>query len=208
MILHTVPKLFQMLYPERIWKKSGDNSAIYLTFDDGPVPGVTDYVLQELAKRGQKATFFVVGDNVQKNPSLAQEIINTGHKIGNHTFNHLNGWKTETSKYIDNIERCHKSLQDVLGIKTKLFRPPYGLIKSSQAVEVSKFYKIVMWTMLSGDYDPSLTSELVLQKSIQHSKEGCVAVFHDQLKTKEVLPKILPRYLDYIQEMGWKTDVL
>lgn len=208
MILHTVPKLFQILYPKRVWKKSEPENTIFLTFDDGPVPGVTDFVLEELAKRNQKATFFVVGDNVRKNPSLAQEIVSSGHKLGNHTYNHLNGWKTEKSIYLDNIDLCDKTLQDVLGVKTKLFRPPNGLIKSSQAVEVSKFHEIVMWTMLSGDYDQSLKSELVLRKSIQHTTEGCIAVFHDQVKTKELLPKILPQYLDYIQEMGWTTDVL
>jgi peptidoglycan/xylan/chitin deacetylase (PgdA/CDA1 family) len=208
MIWHTVPVLIQMLFPDRLWRKSAESNIVYLTFDDGPVQGVTDYVLEELAKRSQKATFFVVGDHVLKNPTLAQEIVNSGHKIGNHTFNHLNGWKTEKSVYLDNIELCDRVLSDVLGIKTKLFRPPYGMIKPSQAVEVSKFHQIVMWDMLSGDYDQSLKPELVLRKSIQNTKAGSIAVFHDQLKTKEILPTILPQYLDFIQESGWKTDVL
>lgn len=183
-------------------------NTVYLTFDDGPVPGVTDYVLGELAKRNQKATFFVVGDNVSKNPVLAREITSAGHKIGNHTFNHLNGWKTDKTTYVENVERCDKVLADVLGIKTKLFRPPYGLIKSSQAAEVSRFHQLVMWNMLSGDYDQNLKPEVVLSKSIKHTKAGSIAVFHDQQKTKEILPKILPHYLDFILEMGWKTDVL
>lgn len=208
MVWHTVPLLFQRLYPERIWSKKTAENTVFLTFDDGPVPGVTDYVLQELAKRNQKATFFVVGDNVRRNPTLAQEVVSSGHKLGNHTFNHLNGWKTEKLIYLDNVELCDRTLEDVLGIKTKLFRPPYGLIKSSQAVEVSKFHQIVMWTMLSGDYDQSLKSKVVLRKSVQHTKAGSITVFHDQLKTKELLPKILPQYLDHIQEMGWQTDVL
>lgn len=208
MILHTVPVLFQWLFQTRLWKKNAGEDTLYLTFDDGPVPGVTDYVLQELAKRNQKATFFVVGDNVRKYPILAQEVISEGHKIGNHTFNHFNGWKTENSAYLNNIELCDRVLWDVLGIKTELFRPPYGLIKSSQAVEVSKFRTIVMWSMLSGDYDQSLKSEVVLRKAIRYTKAGSIAVFHDQLKTTKVLPKILPPYLDYIQEKGWKTDVL
>ena len=194
--------------PERLWSKSAEENIVYLTFDDGPVPGITDYVLEELAKRGQKATFFVVGDNVSKHPTLAREIISGGHKIGNHTFNHMNGWKTQKASYLENVERCDKVLADVLGIKTKLFRPPYGLIKSSQAAEVSRFHQLVMWNMLSGDYDPNLKPEVVLRKSIQHTKAGSIAVFHDQQKTKKILPKILPQYLDFILEMGWKTDVL
>src|SRR5690606_21723994 len=106
MIWHTVPVLVQRLFPLRLWKKSAGENTVYLTFDDGPVPGVTDYVLGELTKRNQKATFFVVGDNVRKYPDLSQEIVNEGHAVGNHTFNHLNGWKTEKSVYLENIERC------------------------------------------------------------------------------------------------------
>ncbi|WP_192346848.1 polysaccharide deacetylase family protein [Algoriphagus sp. Y33] len=208
MILHTVPVLFQWFFPKRLWAKGAGENTVYLTFDDGPVPGVTDYVLGELAKRNQKATFFVVGDNVRKNPELAHEILSEGHKLGNHTFNHLNGWKTENSAYFKNIERCDQALGDLLGLKTKLFRPPYGLIKSSQAVEVSKLHQIVMWSMLSGDYDQSMKPEGILKNAKKYTSDGTIAVFHDQLKTKEVIPKILPPYLDYIQHMGWKTGVL
>lgn len=208
MIWHTVPALVQRFFPKRLWRKNAGDNTVYLTFDDGPVPGVTDYVLQELAKREQRATFFVVGDNVRRNPVLAQEIVSAGHGVGNHTFNHLNGWTTEKSVYLDNIELCDRMLDNMLGIKTKLFRPPYGLIKSSQALEVIKFHEIVMWDVLSGDYDQRLQAEVVLRKSILHTKPGSIAVFHDQLKTKELLPKILPQYLDFIKNMGWKTGVL
>ncbi len=208
MIWHTVPVLIQRLFPERLWRKSSEENTVYLTFDDGPVAGVTEYVLQELAKRDQIATFFVVGDNVRRNPKLAQEMVSAGHGIGNHTFNHLNGWKTEKSVYLENVDLCDRVLGDVLGIKTKLFRPPYGLFKPSQAAEISKYHQIVMWDMLSGDYDQNLKPEVVLSKSIHCTKAGTIAVFHDQLKTKELLPKILPQYLDFIVEMGWKTAVL
>lgn len=208
MFLHTVPSLVQRFYPERIWMKSPADNKVYLTFDDGPVAGVTEYVLNELSKRNQKATFFVVGDNVRKSPELAKELISAGNKIGNHTFNHLNGWKTEHSTYLENIELCDDVLRDVLGIKTKLFRPPYGLIKRNQAIEVSRFHEIVMWSVLTGDYDQRLNAEVVLNKSIQHTKAGSVVLFHDQLKTKAVLPKVLPPYLDYIKESGWETGLL
>ncbi|WP_306422270.1 polysaccharide deacetylase family protein [Algoriphagus sp. AGSA1] len=196
------------MYPARIWAKEDSGDVVYLTFDDGPVPGVTDYVLEELAKRDQKATFFVVGDNVRKNPSLAREILDQGHKLGNHTFNHLNGWKTEQGKYLENIARCDRIIEDLLGIRTQLFRPPYGMMRSAQAAEVLSSQQIVMWSMLSGDYDQNLKPELVVKKSIQHTRIGCIAVFHDQQKTKNVLPKVLPRYLDYIREKKWKTGLL
>ncbi|WP_339874344.1 polysaccharide deacetylase family protein [uncultured Algoriphagus sp.] len=208
MVWHTVPALVQQLFPTRLWRKDSEENTVYLTFDDGPVPGVTEYVLEQLGKRRQKATFFVVGDNVRKNPILAKEIISQNHKIGNHTFNHLNGWKTKKHLYLDNIELCDKILEDQLGVKTKLFRPPYGMINQSQALEVSKFHQIVMWDMLSGDYDQRLKSELILKKSIKHTRPGSIVVFHDQLKTKEVLKKILPQYLDFILENGWKTGLL
>ncbi len=208
MVWHAVPSLIQHLYPARVWSKEDSGNMVYLTFDDGPVPGVTDYVLEELAKRDQKATFFVVGDNVRKNPSLAREILDQGHQIGNHTFHHLNGWKTKRHSYLDNVDLCDRTIEDLLGIKTQLFRPPYGLIRSTQAVEVSRSHQIVMWTMLSGDYDLSLKPELILKNSMRHTREGRIAVFHDQLKTKHVLPKVLPQYLDYIGDMGWKTAVL
>ncbi|MEP0710606.1 polysaccharide deacetylase family protein [Algoriphagus sp.] len=208
MVWHTVPKLVQHLFPRRIWRKDGTGNSIYLTFDDGPVPQITAYVVEELAKRGQKATFFVVGDNIRKNPALAKELVSAGHKIGNHTFNHLNGWKTNQATYLENVTRCDEVLEDVLGIKTNLFRPPYGMLTSSQALEISRSHEVVMWNMLSGDYDQSLKPEVVLKKSIQHTKPSSIAVFHDQAKTVDVLPKVLPQYLDFIQEMGWKTDVL
>lgn len=208
MIWHTVPGIVQRFLPDRLWHKNPKEHCIYLTFDDGPVPGVTDYVLQELARRDQKATFFVVGDNVRKYPTIALELLSEGHGIGNHTFNHLNGWKTDKSVYLENITKCDKVLGDVLGISTKLFRPPYGMITSSQALEVCRTRQLVMWNMLSGDYDQKVSPQYVLKKSIQHTKAGSIVIFHDQIKTKERLPKILPQYLDYIQKMGFKTGIL
>lgn len=206
MVWHTTPKLVHSLFPDRLWGKSSEDT-IYLTFDDGPVPGVTDFVLNELAKRNQKATFFVVGDNVKRHPELAKEVLASGHQLGNHTYNHLNGWKTKKEEYVRNIEKCDKVLVE-LGVEKKLFRPPYGMISSSQAKVVSKNHQIVMWNMLTGDYDKNLDAKKILRSSIRYSIPGSIVVWHDQQKTKDILPQILPHYLDFIQQKGWKTGLL
>ena len=208
MVWHTVPKFVQRLFPERIWEGDPSDGQIYLTFDDGPVPGVTDFVLNELAKRSQKASFFMVGDNVQKYPSLAREVISSGHGIGNHTFNHLNGWKTSDVDYMKNVERCDSVLEDMLNVRSVLFRPPYGLMKRSQAKVLIQSKKVVMWDVLTGDYDRSISASALLKNSIRHTRPGSIVVFHDQQKTREVLPQVLPDFLDFLTERGFKTSLL
>lgn len=208
MVFHTVPKIIQSLYPKRVWSKPAQQNHIYLTFDDGPVPGVTDYVLQELAKRKMKATFFMVGDNVRKYTALAKEVISESHAIANHTFHHLNGWKTNKKLYLQNFKACDQIIQDDLECHTKLFRPPYGLMTSFQAKEILKTHDIIMWSCLSGDYDLSLKPKEILRKSISYSNPGSIVLFHDQQKTSSVLPEILPTYLDEIQAKGWTTATL
>lgn len=207
MVWHTVPKIIQRLFPKRVWEVDKEQNSVFLTFDDGPVPGVTDFVLEELDKRGQKANFFMVGANVQKHAELAKAVITSGHRIGNHTFNHLNGWKSTDADYLKNVEECQVALNEI-GVETKLFRPPYGMMKRSQAKELGKTYKLIMWSMLSGDYNPRLDPDLVLNKSIKFTKPGRIMVFHDQQKTRGLLPKILPTYLDFIEDQGWKTGLL
>lgn len=208
MVWHTVPRPVQLIFPRRMWEGDPSGNQVFLTFDDGPVPGVTDYVLNELAKRGQRATFFMVGDNIQKHPDLAKEVNGAGHSIGNHTFHHQNGWKTPNLEYTENIQAFDKILEKTLGIQTSLFRPPYGLMKSSQAKVILQTKKIVMWNVLSGDYDRSLESSRILQKSIKNTRSGCIILFHDQQKTQEVLPKVLPDYLDFLIEQGFETSLL
>jgi peptidoglycan/xylan/chitin deacetylase (PgdA/CDA1 family) len=187
---------------------SPDKNQIYLTFDDGPVPGISDFVLNELAKRNMKATFFMVGDNVRKHSVLAKEVSDQGHSIANHTFHHLNGWKTSKEKYVNDFKECDRIMEQVLEMNPYLFRPPYGLMTSSQAKEILKTHKVVMWNMLSGDYDLSLNPQEILKKSIEKTSLGSIVLFHDQQKTSSVLPKILPTYLDEIQDKGWKTATL
>jgi len=207
MVWHTVPKVIQHLFPDRLWEDSKEQNSVFLTFDDGPVPGSTDYVLEELDKRGQKASFFMVGENIRKHQYLAKSVIEAGHKVGNHTFNHLNGWKHNTEFYLENVAMCKTELQEI-GVETDLFRPPYGMMKGSQARQLGKNYKLVMWSMLSGDYDLRLTTDLLLLKSKKYTKPGRIVVFHDQQKTRNILPKILPDYLDFIVDQGWETKIV
>ncbi len=210
-----MPKFIQRLYPERIWAFSRKSNAIYLTFDDGPIPEVTPWVLDELKKHHAKATFFCIGENVQKYPEIFQRIISEGHAVGNHTFNHLNGWKTETSEYVENVEKAGRQMtedgcqmignskiknqQSLINNQQSLFRPPYGKITSKQAkILQKKGFKIVMWDVLSYDYDASLSKEECLQNVLKNIKPGSVVVFHDSLKAEKNLRYVLPKVLEKI----------
>lgn len=208
MVWHTVPKAVQLVFPRRIWSGDGSGNQVFLTFDDGPVPGVTDFVLNELAKRDQKATFFMVGDNLQKHRTLGVEVLAAGHGVGNHTNNHLNGWKTADHEYLQNIQGFDQQLETSLGIQTDLFRPPYGRIRRSQANAVLKSKKLVMWNVLSGDFDPRIDPSRILSKSIKNTRPGSIVLFHDQKKTIKTIRKVLPEYLDFLKENGLQTGLL
>ena len=179
--------------------------SLYLTFDDGPVPGITDWVLEELAKRGQVATFFMVGDNVRKHPNLAQEVLARGHQVGNHTDHHLHGWRTSCRDYLQDVRACDDVLLDVLGKRTTLFRPPYGELGPLQAREVAKDKKIVMWSLLTYDFEQSLAPKELLEEIIPKTAPGKILVFHDQQKTKAQLQQVLPTYLDFLVDEGYTT---
>lgn len=203
-----MPAGLALLYPKRIWKGPGLGQKVTLTFDDGPVPGITDWVVEELAKRALTATFFMVGDNVRKHSSLAQEVVAAGHQLGNHTFHHLSGWKASTKTYLEDVAACDSVLEDTLGIQTAFFRPPYGWISPGQAQALSKQKTIAMWSLLSYDFDSSLAAEASLQKCKAQTRPGTILVFHDQEKTKDRLRKILPSYLDFLVGEGFETQVL
>src|SRR5690606_11661502 len=171
-----MPRFIQRLYPERIWAFPHSKDSVYLTFDDGPIPEVTPWVLDELKKHNAKATFFCIGKNVQKHPEIFRRIIAEGHSVGNHTFNHLNGWKTETSEYVENVLTCEETFSYVLNTppfeggrgdvsnSRLLFRPPYGKITSKQAkILQQKGFNIVMWDILSYDYDATVSEKKCLQ---------------------------------------------
>lgn len=208
MSLVQLPASFSLLFPYRLWKGEELGHKVSLTFDDGPVPGVTDWVLEELAKRGLSATFFMVGDNVRKHASLAQEVIAAGHQVGNHTYRHLSGWKTSTNTYLKDVAACDAIMEEILRKKTTLFRPPYGLMNPFQAREVAKNKKIVMWSLLSYDFDLSLAPEQLIQSCTSRTSPGTIIVFHDQEKTKGQLQKILPNYLDFLIGEGFTTQSL
>ncbi len=208
MLIHHVPSFVQGLFPKYVWHKSRQEKAVYLTFDDGPVPGVTDFVLEELAKRQMLATFFMVGDNVVRHPSLAIKVKEQGHQIGNHTHNHLNGNLFPTQEYLDNVEKCQSTINEVLDVRTTLFRAPYGRMKKDQRKSIAQTHRIIMWDVISGDYDIRQRPEQCLAKIKQYTCNGSIILFHDQKKTERIIFSVLPAYLDFIQRQGYHTNLL
>lgn len=193
------PFFLPWLYPGLTWRLSPVEKKLYLTFDDGPVPGPTEFVLDELARVGAKATFFCIGDNVRKHPAVFARILAEGHHVGNHTFNHLSGWKTPKEDYLRNIQACDDVLKP--GV-SNLFRPPYGRITRSQIAALTA-YRIVMWDVLTNDYAQSLAPEDCLRGSVAASRNGSIVVFHDSLKAEKNLRYVLPCYLDHFAAQGF-----
>jgi peptidoglycan/xylan/chitin deacetylase (PgdA/CDA1 family) len=194
------PYLLKRLYPSAIWRKDSTQKKIYLTFDDGPVPAITQWVLNILKQQNIKATFFCVGENVVKHPEVFQQILNEKHSVGNHTYNHLNGWNTHTGEYIQNIEKCAEV------VSSKLFRPPYGRIKKSQISMLKSQYSIIMWDVLSGDYDKTITPEQCLKNSLGTIRNGSIVVFHDSIKAQKNLEYALPRFIEYAKKNGFEFE--
>ncbi len=207
-----MPRFIQRLYPERIWAFSREEKSIYLTFDDGPIPEVTPWVLDELKKYNAKATFFCIGENVQKHPEIFQRILSEGHSVGNHTFNHLNGWKTATSEYIENVDKAEAQMGNNSKFKiqdSRLFRPPYGKITSKQAkILQRKGFKIVMWDIISYDYDANTSPEKCLQNVLKNIKPGSIVVFHDSLKAEKNLRYVLPKVLEVIDKNRLNSRII
>ena len=197
MYLIRTPNFIQNLFPSYIWRMSTDEPVIYLTFDDGPIPEVTPWTLDVLAQFGAKGTFFCVGDNVRKHPEIFARIQREGHSVGNHTYNHLSGWATENVPYFHNVRNCAQL------VNSDLFRPPYGRLKPRQVQFLQRHYRIIMWDVLSGDFDKEISDEQCLQNVIQNARAGSVVVFHDSLKAQRKLQYTLPRVLQYFSERGF-----
>ena len=180
MTFYSAPFWLRLIYPKGlIWRVATDKREVFLTFDDGPVPEITPLVLGILEIYNIKATFFCVGENVQKYPEVFEMSLRQGHAVGNHTFHHVKGWKTDHDSYLSEIEQC-KQL-----VKSKLFRPPHGQINRKIARQIRKDYSIIMWTALTGDYDTNLTGEQCLANATKNTKPGSIIVFHDSLKARE-----------------------
>ncbi|HEY0246130.1 MAG TPA: polysaccharide deacetylase family protein [Mucilaginibacter sp.] len=192
--------MLKRLYPQLTWKSNDHNRCIYLTFDDGPIPIVTPFVLNILQQYNAKATFFCIGDNVHKHPNIFEQVKNAGHAIGNHTYNHLKGWVTKDKTYLDNFLKADELLD------AKLFRPPYGRIKRSQVKllkEAKPGLKFVMWSVLSGDFDLNLEPQRCLDNVISNTVGGDIVLFHDSLKAVKRLEYALPKAMEYWSEQGY-----
>jgi peptidoglycan-N-acetylglucosamine deacetylase len=206
MIPHRTPFFLPWIYPKLTWRIPTEEKELYLTFDDGPVHGPTEFVLETLRQYSAKATFFCIGDNVRKHPGVFKKIVEDGHAIGNHTFNHLNGWKTANTSYFENIKQCDDLFRQN-AVRSKLFRPPYGRITGKQ-IKFLGDYTIVMWDVLSVDYLKSLSAEACLQNTLRATRSGSIIVFHDSYKAEKNMTHALPRFLEHFNDKGFSFKVL
>ncbi|RNC88435.1 MAG: polysaccharide deacetylase family protein [Winogradskyella sp.] len=199
------PGFVKTLFPNFIWNIDTDNSEIYLTFDDGPTPKITRWVLEQLKHYNAKATFFCIGKNIENYPDIFRDILFDGHNVGNHTFNHLKGWKYKTKHYLTDVSQC----QQLMHSSTKLFRPPYGKFKSKQAKKLQQLgYKIIMWDVLSFDWDSNVTQQQCLKNVTSSVKKGSIVVFHDSEKAFGNLKYVLPSVLEYYTNKGFEFKAL
>ena len=185
-----------------VWQVKTEEKKVYLTFDDGPIPGLTDEILDILSEYNAKATFFCVGENVKRYREIYERILAQGHATGNHTHHHLKGWSTNYKEYLDDIREAANY------IGSGLFRPPYGLMSYRQAKALSKDYRVVMWSVLTKDYDPAVSREECLQTAVQGIRPGAIIVFHDNVKAQDKVLYALPRLLEHMEKEGYRSEKL
>jgi len=203
MYLVKTPRVIQKLFPGFHWRiEKPETPVIYFTFDDGPIPQLTPWVIEQLASFDAKGTFFCVGNNARRYPELMAATIAAGHSVGNHTMHHLDGWKSDNVPYFHDVRHC------ALQVKSSLFRPPYGRLKPAQAQFLTRHYDVVMWDVLSGDFDPNLGVEDCYQNVVRNASSGSIVVFHDSLKAEEKLRGVLPRLLRYYADLGYRFEAL
>ncbi|MGL5938161.1 MAG: polysaccharide deacetylase family protein [Phocaeicola sp.] len=197
MFIEQPPLLIRWLYPNALFRMNRNEKSLYLTFDDGPIPVITPWVLDLLDKYEVKATFFVIGDNVRKHPEEFKEIVARGHRVGNHTFNHIRGFKYDGESYLENTEKANKL------IASNLFRPPHGYMSREQYKVLSKKYRIVMWDLVTRDYSNRLNGEEVFNKVKKYVRNGSIITFHDSIKAESNLKYALPRSIEWLKEQGY-----
>ncbi len=202
-------RFIKSIFPNYIWDMPNNENKVYLTFDDGPTPEITEWTLAQLKSYNAKATFFCIGDNVRKFPEIFDKVIQDGHSIGNHTFNHLNGWNSTTKEYISNAKLYETEHYSMNTEHCNLFRPPYGKIKPSQSKILRKQgYKIIMWDIISYDFDATISPEKCLENVLKNVQSGSIIVFHDSKKAFTNLEFTLPRTLQFLKEKGFICDKL
>jgi len=202
MIIERAPKLYRSLYRGSHWRFNIDKKVVYLTFDDGPIPELTPWVLDLLDKYNIKATFFCVGDNVRKHPEIFQMIQERGHKIGNHTFHHIQGLKTDTRSYLKDVQEASQL------IKSTLFRPPYGHMRFPQFMALKKRYKVIMWDVVTRDYSCLMTADEVFEVVKKYTRNGSIIVFHDSLKAGDRMKESLPKSIEWLIEQGYSFQLI
>lgn len=202
MFIEQPQQLIRCLYPSAIWRMDKDKKAVYLTFDDGPIPRVTPWVLDVLDRYGIKATFFMVGDNIRKHPDEFRMVVERGHRIGNHTFNHIRGLSYDINSYLENTDKACRMMMN-----TNLFRPPHGYMSPKQYAELKKRYKIIMWDLVTRDYNRKFTGEQILQKVKKYARNGSIITFHDSLKSEENIRYALPKAIEWLMEQGYEFKV-
>ena len=201
MFIEQPPKLIRWMYPKAIWRMDPNEKAVYLTFDDGPIPQMTPWVLDVLDKYHIKATFFLVGDNVRKHPKEFEMLKARGHRLGNHTFNHIRGFEWLTKNYLANTEKANELIQ------TDLFRPPHGHMRWLQYELLRRKYKIIMWDLVTRDYSKHLNGEQVFEKVKKYVRNGSIITFHDSIKSEKNTKYALPRSIEWLLEQGYEFKV-
>ena len=201
MFIEQPSKWLRWLYPSAIWRMDPTEKAVYLTFDDGPIPESTPWLIETLDRYGVKATFFMVGDNVRKYPELMELIRSHGHRLGNHTFNHIGGITVGSKRYLRNANKADKL------IGSNLFRPPRGWMRNAQYINLRRHYTIIMWDLVTRDYSKRLTAEEVLENVKRYTRNGSIITFHDSLRSIDKLKKILPLCLEWLQKEGYEFKV-
>ena len=201
MIIEQPALWLRWLYPRATWRMDKHEKAVYLTFDDGPIPEATPFILETLAEHGIKATFFMVGDNVRKHPELYEKVVAAGHRIGNHTFNHIGGFRHTITTYKANADKADQLLH------TDLFRPPHGWMRWDQYIWLRRKYRIIMWDLVTRDYSKWMTAEDVLNNVKRYTRNGSIITFHDSLKSIDKLHYALPEAIKWLKAEGYEFKV-